>query len=82
MTCPNEVSVSIVDEGKGMTPEQVEHIFDRFYQTESGDPAAHGLGLGMSIVKQIIDDHGGEIIVSSRLGEGSTITFTLPAQKS
>jgi PAS domain S-box-containing protein len=77
-TGPDEVSVAIVDQGQGMSPEQVEHIFDRFYRSETEKSAISGLGLGMGIVKQIIEDHGGEIVVYSCLGEGTTVSFNLP----
>ena len=61
-----------------MSPALVENVFDRFYRGEDVDAETHGLGLGMGIVKQIIEDHGGEIVVKSRLGEGTKVTFTLP----
>jgi PAS domain S-box-containing protein len=77
-TAPEAVSFAIVDQGLGMSPELVENVFDRFYRGEAADAEIHGLGLGMGIVKQIIEDHGGEIVVKSRLGEGTTVTFTLP----
>jgi signal transduction histidine kinase len=78
MTDEDKVTVSIVDQGIGMTSQQVEHIFDRFYRGEDEKPVASGLGLGMCIVKQIIVDHGGEIFVSSAQDEGTTVTFILP----
>lgn len=78
MTDSDTVTVSVTDQGIGMTPEQVEHIFERFYRAEFVNLATSGLGLGMSIVKQVIVDHGGEIAVASRLGEGTTVSFTLP----
>ncbi len=81
ITDEDTVTVSIIDQGVGMTPQQVEHIFDRFYRGEDVSPVASGLGLGMSIVKQIIVDHGGEISVSSHPGAGSTVTFTLPIKQ-
>ncbi|MCK4536539.1 MAG: PAS domain S-box protein [Desulfuromonadales bacterium] len=81
MTDEEKVTVAIQDQGMGMTPQQVEHIFDRFYRAESSNLGITGLGLGMTIVKQIIVDHGGEISVSSHLGEGTTIAFTLPRRR-
>ena len=78
VTDKDKVTVSIIDQGIGMTSQQVEHVFDRFYRGEDVKPVASGLGLGMCIVKQIIVDHGGEIFVSSAQDEGTTITFTLP----
>ena len=77
-TASEIVSVAVVDQGQGMSPALVENVFDRFYRGEDADAEIHGLGLGMGIVKQIIEDHGGEIVVKSRLGEGTTVTFTLP----
>ena len=81
MTDEDTVTISIIDRGQGMTPQQVEHIFDRFYRGEDANSATSGLGLGMSIVKQIIVDHGGEISVSSQQGAGTTVTFTLPIRQ-
>ena len=78
MTDEDKVTVSIVDQGIGMTSQQVEHIFDRFYRGEDEKSVARGLGLGMCIVEQIIADHGGEIFVSSAQDEGTTVTFILP----
>ncbi len=74
------VSIAIVDQGRGMSAEQVKHIFDRFYSGERADFKTHGLGLGMGIVKQIIEDHGGEIVVTSSPGEGTTVAFSLPVK--
>ncbi len=62
------------DTGRGMTPEQVEHLFEPFSSTTGGT------GLGLSIVYQIIRDHGGTINVRSREGQGTTIAIELPGQ--
>ena len=78
VTDSDQVAVSVMDQGIGMTSQQVEHIFDRFYRAEFSNAATSGLGLGMNIVKQSITDHGGEIFISSDLGAGTTVTFTLP----
>lgn len=78
MTEEEKVTVAIVDQGVGMSPQQIENIFDRFYRAVDANCSASGLGLGLSIVKQIIADHGGGIVVSSHPGEGTTVTFTLP----
>lgn len=61
------------DTGRGMSPEQVEHLFEPFSSTTGG------VGLGLSIVYQIIRDHGGTINVRSREGKGTTIAIELPA---
>jgi signal transduction histidine kinase len=69
---------SVVDEGIGMTAEQVEHIFDRFYRADSSNTAVQGVGLGMSIVRHIIAAHQGTIRVESELGRGTTVQVDLP----
>jgi PAS domain S-box-containing protein len=71
--------VSVADEGIGMTAEQVEHIFDRFYRADFSNTAVRGVGLGMSIVRHIIRAHKGDIQVESQLGRGTTVSFDLPA---
>ena len=70
--------VEVVDHGVGMTDEQQEKVFDKFYRADTSDTAISGLGLGMSVAKQGIEAHGGKIWVESALGEGTTVTFTLP----
>jgi len=70
--------ISIIDEGIGMTPEEVSRMFDKFYRADTSNTAREGLGLGMSIVKSIIEAHVGEISVESRKGVGTTVAFELP----
>jgi signal transduction histidine kinase len=69
----------VQDTGRGIAPEHLPHLFDRFYQ---GDPAragrAEGAGLGLSIVQSIVDLHGGTIDVDSTPGRGTTITLRFP----
>lgn len=76
----SEAEIVVTDHGIGMTPDESERIFERFYRV---DPARSrntgGTGLGLSIVKHIVATHGGRIDVWSRPGEGSTFTITLPA---
>lgn len=71
--------IMISDQGTGMTPEQLEHVFDKFYRADNGDTAVGGLGIGMHIARQIVEAHGGRIQVESRTGIGTRVTFTLPA---
>jgi PAS domain S-box-containing protein len=73
-----EIQISVKDHGCGMTPEQVERVFDKFYRVDSSNTAKEGLGLGMSIAKNIVEAHGGMIWVESELGKGTTVSFTLP----
>jgi len=68
----NRLRMSFTDTGRGMSPDQVEHLFEPFSSTTGGT------GLGLSIVYQIIRDHGGTINVRSRVGQGTTITVELP----
>jgi signal transduction histidine kinase len=75
-------AISVADQGIGMTPEQVERVFDKFYRADSSNTAVSGLGLGMSIARQIIEDHGGRIAVQSSKGVGTICTFTLPRKTS
>ena len=72
------VEAGVIDTGSGMSPEQLEKVFDPFYTTKE---AGKGTGLGLSISYGIIQEHGGTIKVSSRIGEGSTFTVTLPINK-
>jgi len=72
---------TVSDEGYGMTQEQIERIFDKFYRVDSSNTAVSGLGLGMSIVKQIIDAHDGTIDVDSSLGKGTSVKVRLPIRK-
>ncbi|NIS27609.1 PAS domain S-box protein, partial [candidate division KSB1 bacterium] len=76
----NHLSVSVVDRGLGMNEEEIENIFDRFYRGDKGSAESPGLGLGLSIVKQIITDHGGDIQVESQPGKGTTVKFSLPVE--
>lgn len=73
------VEISVVDQGIGIPPGEIDRIFERFYRV---DPARHrstgGTGLGLSIVKHVAATHGGEVRVWSVEGQGSTFTLTLP----
>ncbi|MFZ4538842.1 sensor histidine kinase, partial [Propionivibrio sp.] len=72
------IGIRITDNGIGMTPEQLARVFERFYRADSSGKIP-GTGLGMSIVQEIIDLHGGEVDVDSSIGEGTTVTLWLPA---
>lgn len=74
------VTISIRDNGIGMTPEEIGRIFDEFYKADSARHDIQNTGLGMSICKRIVEKHGGRIWVeSSGPGEGTTVFFTFPA---
>jgi PAS domain S-box-containing protein len=70
--------IIIEDQGIGMLPEQQAKIFEKFYRVDYSNTKSSGLGIGMSIVKQIIDGHGGTITIVSNLGEGTRIELSLP----
>ena len=74
------VQVQVVDTGAGISPENLPHIFDRFFQVDpsSSNDQKHGSGLGLAIVKEIVGAHGGKISVRSEPGMGSTFTVYLP----
>ncbi len=72
--------VSIEDPGIGMTREQVEKIFDKFYRADASHTATPGTGLGMSIVKYLVEAHGGKVWVESELGKGTTVRFIIPRE--
>jgi signal transduction histidine kinase len=67
--------ISVTDDGAGMTPEERNHIFERFYSSRAlGD----GTGLGLLITRQIVELHCGHLMVDTSLGKGTTVLFTLP----
>lgn len=81
--CPaggESLSVSVLDQGNGIPQEALAHIFERTYTVSSARTpcSATGSGLGLSIVKAIVERHGGTVSCESREGEGSCFTFTLP----
>lgn len=71
--------VSVSDTGIGIPEDQLSRIFDAFYQVDSSSTREHGgAGLGLSIVRKLIEAHGGEVWVESIVGAGATFHFTLP----
>ncbi len=76
------VWVSVCDTGEGITPEDLPHVFDRFYRADrSRARQTGGYGLGLAIVKQLVQAHGGTITVESEPGKGSTFRFSVPVDK-
>jgi len=71
--------VQVRDTGCGIAAEDIPHIFERFYRRKQKDrPSASGSGLGLAIAKWIVEAHGGQISVTSEIGQGTTFTFDLP----
>jgi signal transduction histidine kinase len=80
---PNENTVRLLvrDNGPGIAPEHLPHVFERFYRADTTQPrqgAIRGSGLGLAIAKSIVESHSGEIGVSSQLGNGTTFWADLP----
>jgi signal transduction histidine kinase len=75
----DEIVVSVIDTGKGIAEEDHNKVFEKFAQ--AGDPhtgRSKGTGLGLTISKQIVEQHGGRIWVESEVGKGSVFSFSLP----
>lgn len=70
------VTTSVKDSGCGISPENIEHIFDEFFQIEGN--VNNGVGLGLAICKKIVDGHRGSIWAESEVGVGTTVSFSLP----
>ncbi len=78
-TSSDEIWVSVSDTGIGMNPSEMQGIFERFSQLESGyQRRSGGLGIGLSLIRELIELHGGQIWVESEKGKGSEFTFSLP----
>jgi signal transduction histidine kinase len=76
------VKLEVIDHGIGIPPQEQHKIFEKFYRV--GDPLVHntkGSGLGLSLVRHIVQAHGGEVLVDSAPGEGSKFTIALPVQQ-
>lgn len=71
----------IEDEGVGMSQEHLERVFDKFYRVDSSDTAASGLGLGLSIARDIISAHGGQMELKSAPNQGTVVAVSLPMER-
>lgn len=75
----DHVRIEVSDDGPGIPSAHVERVFERFYRVDAArSREAGGTGLGLSIVKHLVAAHGGEVGIRSRLGEGTTVWFTIP----
>ena len=70
--------LDVIDQGSGISPEELPHIFERFRKTSAQENAS-GTGLGLAIARQIIQRHGGEISAESTLGAGTVFHLSFPA---
>ena len=77
---PNEIAITVADKGPGLTQEDQERIFERFYRADSSRARTkgEGSGLGLSIVDAVMKAHGGSVTVSSELGQGAVFTLHFP----
>ncbi len=74
-----QVSIAVEDQGMGIPARDIDRVFERFYRVDQGRSRdSGGTGLGLAIVRHVVGNHGGEVRVESRLGEGSTFTLLLP----
>jgi len=71
------ILVEVEDQGPGIAPEHLSHLFERFYRV-TNDQSIRGTGLGLYISRKIVEAHGGEVGVESELGKGTRFYFTLP----
>jgi len=73
------VRVSVIDTGVGIPANEIQHVFEKFYRVQANNKYAKGTGLGLNLVKQIVEKvHGGRVFVESKVGKGSTFGFELP----
>lgn len=75
------VSFVISDTGIGIPDSEKEHLFTRFFRSIATEKAIPGSGLGLVIVKSIVEGHGGTIAIDSTVGEGTTVTVSLPLRR-
>jgi two-component system OmpR family sensor kinase len=73
----NQAVISVKDEGPGIPPEVVEHVFERFYRGDA-DPNVPGFGLGLPIAKSLVEEQDGVITIESEVGRGSVVRLFLP----
>jgi len=72
-----DFELAVSDNGCGIAPEHLPRVFDRFYRAESSR-GSDGAGLGLALVKSIVDLHGGSASIHSEIGRGTTVTLTFP----
>ncbi len=77
-TSGGRLFLAVSDTGCGISPEQMETVFDRWLGRDEADPVPYGLGLGLPLCRRIAEGHGGRLLLTSREGEGTTVTVSLP----
>jgi two-component system sensor histidine kinase KdpD len=76
-----ELRIAVSDRGAGIAPNEQEKIFDKFYRIAGSARQARGTGMGLAIVKGLVEAHGGRVLVESVPGQGSTFTVALPIEE-
>ena len=76
------IRLTVGDSGVGIAPEHLPHVFDRFFKADQSRLQSGGSGLGLSIVKAIVERHGGTVAVSSRQGVATVFEIVLPVRLS
>jgi signal transduction histidine kinase len=75
---PGKISVSVLDEGPGIPPEELPRVTSKFYRGKTADKTTRGSGLGLYLAKYFVETHGGELTIQSEWGKGTEVSFTLP----
>jgi signal transduction histidine kinase len=75
------IKVEVIDKGQGISEVEVKMVFEPFYRSADNTPTVHGYGVGLSLVKRIVEIHNSIIQVDSELGVGSKFTFIIPSTK-
>src|SRR3979411_2157912 len=82
-TDDEDILIEVVDNGYGIAPHDIERIFEKFYRVPRAESAdQQGTGLGLTLVREIMESHGGQVTAQSELGRGSTFTLRLPIHRS
>jgi signal transduction histidine kinase len=71
-------SIVVTDRGRGIAPDHLPHLFERFYRVPSSTHEVKGVGLGLALVREVARAHGGDVEVASEVGRGSTFTLRVP----
>lgn len=77
-----EIIIGVVDRGIGMSDAELPHIFEPFRRVGLSRSTVPGVGLGLSVARRVVEEHGGRLHVTSRLGLGSTFIVSLPVERS